>query len=139
MANGVDLNAALAISSAGMSAQVTRLRVVAENIANQDSTGSTPGADPYRRKTVTFANGLDRALGVDLVRVDKIDRDNSAFPLRYDPAHPAANADGYVRTPNVNSFIEVMDMREAERSYNANLAVMQSTRGMLERTIEMLK
>ena len=139
MANGVDLNAALAISSAGMSAQVTRLRVVAENIANQDSTGSTPGADPYRRKTVTFANGLDRALGVDLVRVDKIDQDKSAFPLRYDPAHPAANADGYVRTPNVNSFIEVMDMREAERSYNANLAVMQSTRGMLERTIEMLK
>jgi flagellar basal-body rod protein FlgC len=134
-----DLNSVLGISGAGMAAQSTRLRVIAENVANQDSTGSAPGAAPYQRKTVTFANGLDRALGVDLVKVGKIGHDSSAFPLRYDPSHPAADANGYVRTPNVNSFIEVMDMREAERSYSANLAVMQSTRGMLERTIEMLK
>ena len=105
----------------------------------QDSTGSTPGANPYRRKTVTFANGLDAALGVDTVKVAKIGVDSSSFPLRYDPSHPAADASGYVRVPNVNSFVELMDMREAERSYNANLAVMQSTRGMLERTVELLK
>ena len=140
MANGgVDLNGILGISSAGLSAQTTRLRVIAENIANQDSAGNAPGAAPYRRKTVTFGNALDRALGVDLVKVANIGQDASEFPLKYDPSHPAADANGYVRMPNVNSFIEVMDMREAERSYNANLAVMQSTRGMLQRTIEMLK
>jgi flagellar basal-body rod protein FlgC len=135
----MDLSRALDISAAGMSAQTTRLRVIAENIANQDTTGSTPGADPYRRKTVTFANRMDRAVGVETVQVSKVGTDASAFPLRYDPSHPAANAAGYVRTANVNSFVEVMDMKEAERSYNANIAVMQSTRGMLERTIEYLK
>ena len=135
----MNLSRALDISAAGMSAQTTRLRVIAENLANQDSTGSTPGAAAYRRKTVSFANRLDRAAGIDLVQVARIGRDPSDFPLRYDPSHPAADARGYVRTPNVNSFVEVMDMREAERSYNANLAVMQSTRGMLERTIEFLK
>jgi flagellar basal-body rod protein FlgC len=135
----MDLARALDVSAAGMTAQTTRLRVIAENVANQDTTGSTPAAAPYRRKTVTFANRLDHALGVDTVTVSKIGQDGSAFPLRYDPSHPAADAQGYVRTPNVNSFVEVMDMREAERSYNANLAVMQSTRGMLERTLELLK
>ena len=135
----MDLTRALDISAAGMSAQTTRLRVIAENLANQDTTGSTPGAAPYRRKIVTFGNHVDRATGVDLVQVDRIGHDESDFPLRYDPSHPAADKRGYVKMPNVNSFIEVMDMREAERSYNANLAVMQSTRGMLERTIEYLK
>lgn len=136
---GVDLGSIIAVTASGMAAQTTRLRVVAENVANQDSTGVTAGADPYRRKTVTFANALDRALGVSLVKVDHVGRDGSAFPLRFDPSHPAADARGYVKTPNVNSFIEVMDMREAERTYNANLAVMQSTRGMMERTLEVLK
>ena len=135
----MDLARTLDISAAGMTAQTTRLRVIAENVANQDTTGSTPGAAPYRRKTVTVANRLDGALGIDVVQVAKIGHDESEFPLRYDPSHPAADAKGYVRTPNVNSFVEVMDMREAERSYNANLAVMQSTRGMLERTLELLK
>jgi flagellar basal-body rod protein FlgC len=135
----MDISRALDISAAGMTVQTSRLRVIAENLANQDTTGSTPGALPYRRKTVTFANQLDQASGVDLVHVSQVGHDPSDFPLRYDPSHPAADARGYVRTPNVNSFIEVMDMREAERSYNANLAVMQSTRGMLERTIEYLK
>ena len=134
-----NFDSTLGISSAGMAAQTVRLRVIAENVANQDSTGSSPGADPYRRKTVTFANAMDKALGVETVRVAKIDHDAGDFPLRYDPSHPAADAKGYVRVPNVNSFVEVMDMREAERGYNANLAVMQSTRGMMERTIELLK
>jgi flagellar basal-body rod protein FlgC len=135
----MELGKALAISAAGMDAQTTRLRVIAENLANQDTTGDTPGAAPYRRQTVEFANGLDRALGVDTVRVAGIDTDQSAFPLRYDPSHPAANAQGYVQLPNVNSFVELMDMREAERTYSANLTVMQATRSMLSRVIGMLK
>jgi flagellar basal-body rod protein FlgC len=135
----MDLNRALGISAAGMDAQTTRLRVSAENIANQDSTGSSPGADAYRRKTVTFSNRLDRALTAETVRVERIGRDQSAMPLRYDPSNPAANAQGYVKLPNVNSFAEVMDMRDAERSYSAKLAVMQATRTMMTRTIELLK
>ena len=135
----MDLEKALQISSRGMQAQTKRLRVIAENLANQDTTGSTPGAAPYRRKTVTFADQIDRASGVAEVAVKKIGTDPSAFPQRYDPSHPAANANGYVSTPNVNSFVEVMDMREAERSYSANLQVMQVTRGLLTRAIGMLK
>jgi flagellar basal-body rod protein FlgC len=134
-----DLTSTLGISAAAMTAQTLRLRVIAENLANQDTTGSMPGAEPYRRKTVTFANRMDETLGVDTVQVDKIGQDASEFPLRYDPSHPAADAKGYVREPNVNSFIEVMDMRESQRSYSANLAVMQTTRSLLSRTIDMLK
>jgi flagellar basal-body rod protein FlgC len=135
----MDMTRALSISARGMQAQTTRLRVIAENLANQDTTGSTQGATAYRRKTVTFGNEMDRSLGVEVVKVRNIGEDQSDLPLRYDPGHPAANAQGYVRTPNVNSFVEVMDMREAQRSYNANLAVMQVTRGMLSRAIDMLK
>ncbi len=135
----MDLNKALDIAASGMDAQTTRLRVIAENLANQDTTGSTPGADPYRRKTVTFENRLDRQLGTATVRVKQVGRDSGDFQQRYDPSNPAANADGYVKLPNVNSLVEVMDMREAERSYSANLAVMQASRSMLTRTIGLLK
>ena len=135
----MDLTKAMAISARGMDAQGTRLRVIAENLANQDTTGSTPGADPYRRKTVSFENRMDQSLGTETVRVKDIGQDKSDLPLKYDPSHPAANADGYVRMPNVNSFVEVMDMREAQRSYSANLSVLQATRGMLSRVIGMLK
>lgn len=135
----MDLSKTLAISGSGLESQSTRLRVIAENLANQDSTGSSPGADPYRRKTVSFENRIDRAMGVETVRIRRIGRDQADFPLRFDPSHPAANARGYVKQPNVNSFVEVMDMRDAERGYRANLAVIQATRGMLTRTIEMLK
>lgn len=135
----MDLDKALGIAARGMDAQTTRLRVIAENLANQDTTGSTPGADPYRRKTVTFENRLDRQLDVDTVRVREIGRDRSDFTQRYDPFNPAASTDGYVKAPNVNSLVEIMDMREAERSYSANLAVMQASRTMLTRTIELLR
>jgi flagellar basal-body rod protein FlgC len=135
----MDLTKALDISASGMNAQSARLRVIAENLANQDTTGSTPGAEPYRRKTVTFEDAMDRTTGAPQLRVKTVGRDKTAFPLRYDPSHPAADARGYVQTSNVNSFVEVMDMREAQRSYNANLSVMQVSRGMLTRTIEMLK
>jgi len=135
----MDLSKTLSISASGLDSQTTRLRVIAENLANQDSTGSFPGADPYRRKTVSFENRIDRALGVETVRIRQVGRDKADFPLRHDPSHPAADARGYVKQPNVNSFVEVMDMRDAERGYRANLAVIQATRGMLTRTIEMLK
>ena len=135
----MDIDKALSISARGMDVQTTRLRVIAENLANQDTTGSTPGADPYRRKTVTFQNAFDQQLGTQAVRLKAVGRDQSEFQLRYDPSNPAANAEGYVKLPNVNSLVEVMDMREAERSYNANLSVMQATRSMLTRTIDLLK
>ncbi len=135
----MDIAKALSISARGMDAQTARLRVIAENLANQDTTGSTPGAAAYRRRTVTFENRLDSSLGTETVRVKSIAPDKSVQPQRFDPSHPAADAQGYVRTPNVNSFIEVMDMREAQRSYSANLNVLEATRGMLTRTIELLK
>jgi flagellar basal-body rod protein FlgC len=135
----MDLDRALSISAAGMAAQSTRLRVVAENIANRDSTGQSPGADPYRRKTVTFASQMDRELGAETVRVSRVGRDQRDFPERFEPGHPAADARGYVRTPNVDSMVENMDMREANRSYSANLAVLETTRGMLLRAIETLR
>jgi flagellar basal-body rod protein FlgC len=135
----MELNKALAISASGMDVETTRLRVIAENLANENTTGSSPGADAYRRKTVTFGSRMDQAVGAELVTVSKIGEDMSDLPLRYDPSNPAANADGYVKLPNVNSFVEMMDMREAERSYEANLAVMQTTRSMLSRAIDLLK
>jgi flagellar basal-body rod protein FlgC len=135
----MDLDRALTVSSAGMAAQSARLRVVAENLANRDTTGTAPGADPYRRKTITFAARLDRAAGAETVRVARIATAAGDFPTRYEPSHPAADERGYVRTPNVDSLVEVMDMREAQRGYSANLSVVETTRAMLMRTIEALR
>jgi len=135
----MDLDRALRISAAGMAAQSTRLRVVAENLANRDSTGESPGADPYRRRTVTFSNHMDRELGARTVGVSRVGTAEGEFPTRYEPGHPAADADGYVKTPNVDALVEVMDMREAQRSYSANLSVLETTRAMLTRAIESLR
>ena len=135
----MEMSKALEISARGMEAQTVRLRVIAENLANQDTTGSDPRTDPYRRKTVTFTTELDRATDTPLVKVDKVGVDKTEFPRKYDPSHPAADAEGYVRTPNVNPFVELMDMRAAERSYSANLSVLEVTRSMLTRTIEALR
>ncbi len=135
----MEMSKALEISARGMEAQTVRLRVIAENLANQDTTGSDPHTDPYRRKTVTFTTELDRATDTPLVKVDKVGVDKTEFPRKYDPSHPAADAEGYVRTPNVNPFVELMDMRAAERSYSANLSVMQVARGMITRALSMLK
>ena len=135
----MDLQKALSISARGMTAQTSRLRVIAENLANQDTTGTSPNTQPYRRKTVTFANAVDKSVGAEMVKVKKVGRDMGDLPLRFDPGHPAADARGYIRVPNVNSFVEVMDMKEAERSYSANLNVLQVSRGMISRTIEMLR
>jgi flagellar basal-body rod protein FlgC len=135
----MDLVKALNISASGLKAQGTRLRVIAENIANADSTAQRPGAEPYRRRVVTFGNVLDRELGAETVRVDGIVPDKSDFGRRFEPGHPAADNKGYVLTPNVNSLLEVADMREAQRSYEANLKVIQSSRAMLQQTIDILR
>lgn len=135
----MDLDKAMLISAAGMRAQGTRIKVIAENVANANSTGAGPGELPYRRKVVMFENELDRVLGTQVVRVNKVDVDKSDFARRYDPNHPSADADGYVLTPNVNIIVETMDMREAQRSYEANLTVIESARRMLTRTVELLR
>jgi flagellar basal-body rod protein FlgC len=134
-----ELIKSLDISASGMKAQGTRLRVISENVANAGSTALKPGENPFRRKLVTFASELNRELGVELVEVRRISRDPSDFGQRFEPNHPAADADGYVKTSNVNTIIEMADMREAQRSYEANLKVLQSTRTMLQRTIELLR
>lgn len=135
----MELDRAIRIAAAGMDVQTSRLRVVAENLANRDTTSEVAGGDPFRRKTVTFANRFDRALGATTPRVARVGTAKGEFPTRFDPSHPAANKDGYVKTPNVNSTIEVMDMREAQRSYSANLSVLEVSRGMLTRTIEAMR
>jgi flagellar basal-body rod protein FlgC len=135
----MDLTKTLKISAAGMQAQNARMRTIAENLANADSLAEAPGTDPYRRKMLTFKNALDKATGLQLVRPDRVVRDQSDFQKRYDPNHPGADADGYVAAPNVNSLIEVMDMRQAQRSYEANLNVIEVAKTMLLRTIDMLR
>jgi flagellar basal-body rod protein FlgC len=135
----MDLMDSLAISAAGMRVQGERLRVISENMANVDSVSEVPGGDPYRRKTITFQNHLDRDLGLDLVKVAKVGVDSSDFTKKYDPSNPAADKQGYVKLPNVNALIEMSDMREAQRSYEANLKVIEVARGMLQRTIDILR
>ncbi|GAJ28962.1 flagellar basal body rod protein FlgC [Acidomonas methanolica] len=135
----MDFSSTIGVSTSGMDAQSQRLRVIAENLANADTTGSTPGADPYRRKTITFGEAIDDETGESSVEVREIGRDQSDFQLRYDPSHPAADARGYVKIANVDTMVETMDMREAQRSYEANLNTMQATRTMLSRTLDILK
>ncbi|WAP69542.1 flagellar basal body rod protein FlgC [Jiella pelagia] len=129
----------LKIASSGLSAQSTRLRVVSENIANANTTGEVAGADPYQRKTITFAAELDRLTGADLVKVSAVGRDQSPYVVEHDPGNPAANADGYVKMPNVNMLVEMADMREANRSYEANLQVVKQAREIINMTIDLLR
>ncbi|MGB8274687.1 MAG: flagellar basal body rod protein FlgC [Alphaproteobacteria bacterium] len=135
----MDLNKAMEISASGMQAQGTRVKIIAENIANADSLGDKPGADPYRRKIVTFGNLLDRALGIEKVAVKRVTTDPGEFGKRYDPQHPAADAQGYVKTSNVNALMEMMDMRQAQRSYEANLNLITMSKTMIQRTIDILR
>jgi flagellar basal-body rod protein FlgC len=135
----MELFNAMNISAHGMRAQSMRMRVVSENLANSETAPNTPTEEPYRRKTISFKNELDRAQGIDKVNVKRIDRDTSDFRLKFDPNHPAADARGYVRLPNVNTLIETMDMREAQRSYEANLGSIELSRNMMMKTIDMLR
>ncbi len=135
-----ELLSAMKISARGMKTQGTRIRVVAENIANADTTGQTAGSDPYRRQIITFKNALNREEGVDMVKVDKIQGDKKTpFTLKYMPDHPAADEKGYVKMPNVNPLIEMADIREAQRSYEANLGMIEQSKSMVMRTIDLLR
>ncbi|MTI16933.1 flagellar basal body rod protein FlgC [Rhodobacteraceae bacterium RKSG542] len=133
------LSASLRISGSGLHAQSQRMRVVSENLANANSTGETAGAEPYSRKTITFNSEIDRLLGAELVDVKKIGRDDSPFRVEYDPSHPAADENGNVKLPNVNMLVELADMRETTRSYEAGLQVMKQTSAMINRTIDLLR
>jgi flagellar basal-body rod protein FlgC len=135
----MDLMESLMISAAGMKVQGDRLRVVAENLANADSVSEVPDGDPYRRKVITFKNALDKELGLETVQVAKVGVDQSDFRMKYDPGNPSADAKGYVKLPNVNSLIEMTDMREAQRSYEANLRAIEVARNMLQRTIDLIR
>lgn len=134
-----DLSISSKIASKGMKAQATRLRVISENLANADSTAEVPGGQPYRRKLVTFRNALDKELEADTVKVKRIFNDMTNLPRKYDPTHPGADEGGYVLTPNVNPLIEMMDMREAQRAYEANMNVISTSRQMVTKTLELLK
>jgi flagellar basal-body rod protein FlgC len=127
------------LSSSGLEAQSARLRVISENVANAQSTGRTPGSDPYVRKTITFKSELDRTLGAASVTVKDIGQDEAAFPVEYDPGNPAADESGMVKKPNVNMLIEMADMREANRSYQANLQMMKQARAMISATIDLMR
>jgi len=134
-----NLSASSKIAAHGMKAQATRLRVISENLANVNSTSEVPGGEPYRRKLITFRNTLDRELEANTVTVKKIYDDKTQLNTKYDPTHPAANAEGYVLIPNVNPLIEMMDMREAQRSYEANMNVITTSRQMVAKTLELLR
>jgi flagellar basal-body rod protein FlgC len=127
------------LSSAGLEAQSARLRVVSENIANANSTGRTPGSDPNSRKTITFRSGLDRTLGAASISVKDVGQDEAPFPVEFDPGNPAADENGMVKKPNVNMLIEMADMREANRSYQANLQMMKQARAMISATIDLMR
>lgn len=129
---------AMTQAAKGMKAQGVRMRVISENLANAETTGQTKGQAPYQRKIVTFKNELDKTSGQRQVAVDKVMQDRSDFILKYDPSHPAADKNGYVKMPNVNPLVEMMDMREAQRSYEANLGVIEMAKGMLMRTLDLL-
>ncbi len=133
------LSAALKIAGAGLAAQSARLRVVSENMANAQATGQVPDGAPYARKTISFVNEMDRASGVNLVRVQGVGVDPSPFPVEHDPGNPAADANGDVRRPNVNMLTEMGDMREANRAYEADLQIMRQSRDLLSMTIDLLK
>jgi flagellar basal-body rod protein FlgC len=133
------LQASLTIAGSGMEVQSTRLRVISENVANAESTGTTPGADPYVRKTISFDNEMDRAAGIQTVRVKGIGLDDQPFKLELDPGNPAADEKGFVKMPNVNLLVELADMREANRSYEANLQVVKQSGDLASMTIGLLK
>ena len=135
-----ELYNAITLSTHGMKAQSTRIRVISENIANAETAAATPNENPYTRKTITFKNVLDRNIDANTVEVSKIrDDTRRPYPVKFMPDHPGADASGYVKTPNVDSLVEMMDMKEAQRSYEANLGVMDQSRSMINRTIDLMR
>ncbi len=135
----MDLMKSIAIAASGLRVQTGRMQVISENIANADSTPSQPGGDPYRRQIATFQSEMDNALGARVVKLGPVASDPSDFQVKNEPGHPAADANGNVKYPNVNPLIEMTDMRDAQRSYSANLNVISATRAMIQRTLDLLK
>jgi flagellar basal-body rod protein FlgC len=133
------LQATLKIGASGLEAQSKRLRIVSENLANVQSTATTAGGDPFTRKIISFEAEFDDALGANLVRVGSIEQPRGTFRVEHDPSHPAADANGYVKLPNVDMLVELTDMREANRSYEANLQVIKQAREMIALTIDLLR
>ena len=133
------LQASIKIAGAGLEAQSTRLRIISENVANSQSTANTPGGDPYARKTVSFDSVMDRTAGLSLVRVKNIGLDDTPFAVEQDPGNPAADEKGFVKTPNVNILVELADMREANRTYEANLQVAKQSSDLMSQTVALLK
>ena len=134
----MDFLKSMAIAASGLRAQTGRMRVISENIANADSTAQRPGGDPYRRKIATFSAEVDRSLEANVVGLGRIQPDRTDFHTKYEPGHPAADPKGYVKYPNVNPLVEMTDMRDAQRSYEANLNVIGATRRMIQRTLAIL-
>ena len=134
----MDFLKSIAIAASGLRAQAGRMRIISENIANSDSTAQRPGGDPYRRKIATFRSEMDRALDANTVSLGRVRADSSSFRMKLEPGNPAADANGYVRYPNVNPLVEMTDMRDAQRSYEANLNVITATRRMIQRTLSIL-
>ncbi len=135
----MDLIKSISVAASGLKAQAGRMRIISENIANADSTAQRPGADPYRRKVVSFQNRLDRELDATTVSMARVRRDTTPFKTKVEPGHPGADAQGNVKLPNVDPLVEMMDMREAQRSYEANLNLITATRRMISRTLDMLR
>jgi flagellar basal-body rod protein FlgC len=135
----VDFLKSITIAASGLRAQAGRMRIIAENVANADSTAQRPGAEPYRRKIPTFRTEIDRALAARIVSLGPVRQDPTDFRSKYEPGHPAADPSGNVKYPNVNPLLEMTDMREAQRSYEANLNIIAATRRMIQRTIDILK
>ena len=134
----MDLSKSMAVAASGLRAQTQRMKIIAENIANANSTAATPGGDPYRRKIATMKPEFDRALSATMVETGKPVQDRSDFKTQYDPGNPNADAKGYIKLPNVDSLVEIMDMREAQRSYQADLTVMDASKQMLAKTVDLL-
>ena len=134
-----DLFSAMSAASSGLRAQTVRIRLSAENLANANSTGETPGADPYRRKEAVFKTYLDKEVAAERVKVANVRESTAPFPMKYDPSHPAADEDGMVKLPNVSALVEMTDLREAQRAYEANLNVVEASRGMLMSAVDILK
>jgi flagellar basal-body rod protein FlgC len=140
MAESMDFLKSMAIATSGLRTQAGRMRVISENIANADSTAATAGGEPYRRKVPTFTSTLDRSLDAQVISLGRIKTDMvSPFRIKHEPGSPAADANGDVKYPNVNSLVEMTDMREAQRSYEANLNIISATRRMIQRTLDILK
>jgi flagellar basal-body rod protein FlgC len=135
----MDFLKSLTIAASGLRAQMGRMRVITENIANADSVATRPGGDPYRRRIVTFTDELDRSIGADVVTLGRVQTDKSDFLIRHEPGNPAADANGDVKYPNVNALVELTDLRDAQRSYEANLNIVTATKKMMQLTIDILK